>query len=82
MILVMACAHTETKMWDPSASFGQRIETQTAHYLWGLTEATVVVPCAKGVARLEVSCTSAQFFLSVFTLGIYSPRTHIVTCKG
>ncbi len=82
MAAMSACSHMETKMWDQSASFGPVTKVSSAHYLWGNFAETVGAPCTKGVARIERGFTSAQFFMTIFSLGLYSPDTHIITCKG
>lgn len=54
-------------------------------FLWGLvntSEIDVTELCPHGLSKLVVRSTFGSWLAGFVTLGVYSPRTHVVYCAG
>ncbi len=62
----------------------RHVEQKLHFFAWGLGNQPATVDldaaCPEGVARWESGASGGDWFLSVVTLGIYSPRTVIIEC--
>lgn len=65
---------------------GGRVQQNAPFFLWGLVGTKVVnmneVCPEAGAARWQNQQTFLDGFLSVITLGIYSPRTIVIECAS
>ena len=78
-----ACYRATAETGRPA---GTTVASQTvAFYFWGLTperEVSVAAQCPRGVSRVETLATFGNGLVSFVTLGIYNPRTVLVTCAS
>jgi len=62
----------------------RHVEVKLHFYAWGLggqpANVELDVLCPEGAARWRSGATAGDWFLSVITLGLYTPRTVLVEC--
>lgn len=80
----VALAGCQTVQYRTGRPASARHVVQTHHFFfWGLRGKAVVdleAACPEGVARFRNQATAGDWFASVLTLGIWSPRTVVVEC--
>ena len=88
-IVVLLCAAgllsgCHTVRYQTGRPASPRKVEQTHHfYFWGLKGKPVVdldAACPEGVARWSSQSTAGDWFASVLTIGIWSPRTVVIEC--
>ena len=67
---------------NEQAPEGKVVVLSSHHLFWGLTTETLDVPCKKGIAKLEDGFSFGHLLGNVFTLGIYAPKSHRITCRN
>jgi hypothetical protein len=85
--LSSACATHAIKYSNPkaAAASGTVHEVNQAFFLWGLAggdEIDLDRMCPAGVRRIESRHSAGDQFLSLITVGIYSPMSVDVECTG
>jgi len=88
LLAVLAClalAACHSVRFDTGRPASPRKVERTIHFtFWGLGNQPAVVDldaaCPEGVARWSSRSTAGDWFASVLTIGIWSPRTVVIEC--
>jgi hypothetical protein len=83
-ITVLPCGCHTVRYDTGRPASPRRVELTLHFYAWGLGGQPVTVDldalCPEGAARWRSGSTAGDWFLSVITLGLYTPRTVVVEC--
>lgn len=81
-LLITGCHTIRYEAGRPASP--RHVERKLHFFAWGLggQPATVDLDalCPEGAARWRSGSTAGDWFLSVVTLGLYTPRTVVVEC--
>lgn len=80
-LALAGCQTVQYRTGRPASA--RHVEQKHHFFFWGLKGKAVVdleTACPEGVARFSNQATAGDWFASVVTLGIWSPRTVVVEC--